>query len=83
MWWNCFSGRSTGRPTGRKPRGEDDEVIRGPSSNNHHAHIKFEEIIEQGTQLPMPGEDEVNEKFTKIVVRCIRTSLVYKTRPFC
>lgn len=74
MWWNCFSGRSSARPTGRKTRGgpreEDDEAVRGPNSSNHHAHIRFDEYIEQGTTLPMPSEDEVNEKFTKIVVSC-------------
>lgn len=77
MWWNCFSSRSTNRrPNGRKigRRPEEDEGHREGNSANHHTHISFAEVNEPGALLPMPSEDIVNERFTKIVVSCTRTS---------
>jgi len=78
MWWNCFNSRSNTSSPSRKLRRRregDEEARRETNSANHHAHtISFAEVNDPGTTLPMPSEDVVNEKFTKIVVSRIRTS---------
>ena len=84
MWWNCFSSRSSSRPTGRKRRRQEEDEIGRQTNTANHTRISFAEVIdrEPGVMPPMPSEDVVNEMFTKIVVSCTRTSLTYKLEHF-
>lgn len=78
MSWNCFSsGSSSPKPSRRLRRRRDEDGTghrEAANSNSNHGTGTFAEISDATALLPMPSEDVVNEKFTKMVVGCIHTS---------
>jgi len=72
MSWNCFSsGSSSPRPSRRLRKRRDEEGTgrrEAPNSISNHGTGSFAEISDATALLPMPSEDVVNEKFTKMVV---------------
>jgi len=81
MSWNCMncfsSGSSSPRPSRRlRIRRDEDGMGRREAANStsNHGTGNFAEISDATALLPMPSEDVVNEKFTKMVVGCNRTS---------